>query len=152
MFARRKLDLGRARALAEESRAAFHVAGDADGEAWSLRHLGVIAALRGDLGQAVSFTAEAAAKYGGLEDMRGLQVVVDDQATWALQLGDFARARSLFRESLERARALESDPHVASALHGLGLVALSEHRDSEAVRFFTESLSGFLRLGRRVDV
>ena len=118
MFARRSLDLERAEALAEEAFAAFRATEDADGEAWSLRHLGVIAGLRGDLERAVSLTAEAASRYEKLGDRRGLQVVIDDQACWALDLGDFARARSLFDESLERARELittrTSDPRFSA--------------------------------------
>src|SRR4029079_19740526 len=76
----------------------------------------------------------------------------DDQATWALELGDFARARSFYLESLKRARALESDATIGSSLLGLGLLALAEQRDDEEVPLFTESLVRFLRPGRRVDV
>src|SRR5262249_31987121 len=117
-----------------------------------LRHLGVIAGFRGDLEQAVSFTTQAESMYRRLGSERGLQVVADDQAIWALERGDFARARALFDEALERARTLESGSHTASAVYGLGLLALCERRDAEAVRLFADSLTVFLRSGRRVDV
>ena len=92
-----------------------------NGEAWSLRELGVIAQLRGDLDEADSLYEQAAAMFRELGDVRGLQVVIHDQAICArCNAATTLGARALLEESLARARELGSELNVGERLLDLG--------------------------------
>ena len=123
-----------------------------DGEAWSLRQLGVIAELRGDLDRSDALYEQAAAMFRELGELRGLQMVAHDQGTCALERGDYARARALLEESLARARELGSDADVGHAFLDLGILALHERRYDDSVPLFVESLESALRHGLRANV
>ncbi len=151
IFARRNND-EKARELAEQALAAFQQDEDAVGEAWSLRRLGVIASLRGDLRQAVSLSEQAEARFRDLGDTRGVYVSLHDQAVFAMELGDYGGARLLLDESLTRAQADGADGSAGSVMVDLGMLTLIEGRYTEAAPFFTASLESAVRTGRRVDV
>jgi len=65
----------------------------------------------------------------------------------SVELGDPARAKVWYRQSLKLARHADDDLRTAWALHGLGHVALDEGKLAEARRRFEESLELFVSLG-----
>ncbi|GHG54334.1 tetratricopeptide repeat protein [Streptomyces griseocarneus] len=83
---------------------------------------------RGSL-QAAEFTADLA----GLKKRRG----------------DYAQAEALYRKALATFRSLESDEHVAAALHNLGIIADHRGQAADAERLFKQSLSLKERIGDR---
>jgi predicted ATPase/DNA-binding transcriptional LysR family regulator len=68
-------------------------------------------------------------------------------ARLVVELGDPARAKPWYRQSLVLARAAGDDTSAAWALHGLGHVAWLEGESAEARRRFEESLELFVALG-----
>jgi tetratricopeptide (TPR) repeat protein len=68
-------------------------------------------------------------------------------ARLSVELGDPARAKVWYRQSLKLARHASDDLRTAWALHGLGHVALDEGKLAEARRRFEESLELFVSLG-----
>jgi tetratricopeptide (TPR) repeat protein len=151
-FAWRRRDLQRAWELGQLALAAYRDAGDAQGEAWSIRQLGVIAQLQGDLDAADALYEQAAAMFLDLGELRFVQVVVVDQGTCALQRGDYAHARALLDENLARSRELGLEAEVGNGFLLLGILALYERRYDDSVPLFVESLESALRHGLRVNV
>ena len=68
-------------------------------------------------------------------------------ARLSVELGDPARAKVWYRQSLKLARRAGDDLRTAWALHGSGHVALDEGKLAEARRRFEESLELFISLG-----
>jgi len=151
-FSWQRWDLQHAWELAQKALAAYRGAKNTDGEAWSLRQLGVIAEGRGDLDEADDLYEQAAAMFREQGELRGLQLVVHDQATCALGRCEYTRARALLEECLARARELGSDASVGNAILDLGILALHERRYDDSVPLFVESLGIALTYGRRGDV
>ncbi len=149
LFATRQQDPRRARELAEEALAAYRRAGDREGEAWSIRQLGLIAELRGDLDAAEVQYEQAGELFRDLDDSRGLQMVADSRATVALERGDYARARLLLEENVTRYRKLGWEADLGMSILDLGILALHERRDEDAVSLFVESLESGLKHGMR---
>ncbi|WP_405922308.1 BTAD domain-containing putative transcriptional regulator [Streptomyces sp. NBC_00122] len=117
----------------------FRSAGDRWGSALALDALATLAGARGDRTRAITLTDEAHAlteQLGALEDSadqltnRGDHVFADDPGTAA---ADYARAAAL-------ARRAGSPTCLASALRGLGDIALLKQDLNEAERLYTEAL------------
>jgi predicted ATPase/DNA-binding transcriptional LysR family regulator len=68
-------------------------------------------------------------------------------ARLSVELGDPARAKAWYRQSLKLARRAGDDLRTAWALHGSGHVAFGEGKLAEARRRFEESLELFVSLG-----
>jgi predicted ATPase/class 3 adenylate cyclase len=152
LFATRQNNLPRARELAEEALAASRRAGDRDGEAWSIRQLGLVAELRVDLDAAELLYEQADELFRDLDESRGLQMVADSRATVALERGDYARARLLLEENVARYRKLGWEADLGMSLLDLGILALHERRDEDAIPLFVESLESVLRHGMRTGL
>jgi tetratricopeptide (TPR) repeat protein len=131
---------------------AFRKAADVDGEAWSLRQLGLIAELRGDPDQSDAFYEQAAALFDDIGESRGAQTVVHDRGCIAVQRGDYVRAHVLLNEGLERAEQLGYSDFVGSTLLDLGILALHERRYSDSVPLFVKSLENALTHGMRPNI
>src|SRR5206468_4073743 len=152
MFAWRRQDLERAWALAEQAVATHRVAGDTDGEAWSLRLLATIAGLRGHLDEAQSLSEEATTIFRRSGELKGLAIISHAPGLWAMERGDYARARALLEESLARCQEFGTDEYAGYAYLDLGVLALHERRYQDSVPLFVEGLESALRHGRRVNV
>jgi predicted ATPase/DNA-binding SARP family transcriptional activator len=147
-----RLDLESAREFAQRALEANRATGNEDDEAWSLRQLGVIADLQGDLDLADGLFQQAAALFGRLGVPQGLRVVTHDRGVVALERGDYAVARSLLEDALARARAYGTDSMVSVTLVDLGILALHERRYDESALLFVESLEGALEYGLRRSI
>jgi tetratricopeptide (TPR) repeat protein len=130
----------------------FRSSEELDGEAWSLRQLGLFAELRGELDSSDALYGQAAELFRRLGEQRGLNMVGQSQATLALQRGDYARARALLEESLAQRRELGWDADVGGVLVDLGILALHERRFDDSVTLFVQSLEGSHRHGLRANV
>jgi predicted ATPase/DNA-binding SARP family transcriptional activator len=146
---RSRRDLPRAGELARRALDADRQNGDTYNEAWSLRQLGVITQLEGNLDEARSLYDQAARLFRELDEPQGLRVVAHDRGILAIESGDYAAARAMLEEALARAREHGSETSAAATLVDLGLLALHEHRYEESVPLFAESLEGALRYGGR---
>jgi predicted ATPase/class 3 adenylate cyclase len=145
-------DLAWAEELAQRALEAHRLVGDRDGEAWSLRQLGVTAEMRGDIDRAEVLYARAAAIFAELDDSRGLQMVLHDQGTCAIQRGDLGRARALLEECAARYRSFGAIQGVGEVVIELGLVALLERRCDDATALFVEGLESAVEHGQRPNV
>jgi predicted ATPase/class 3 adenylate cyclase len=152
LFAAWQHDLRRARELAEEALAAYRRVGDREGEAWSIRQLGLVAELRVDLEAAELLYEQAAELFRDLDDSRGLQMVADSRATVALERGDYARARLLLDQNVARYRTLGWEADLGASLVDLGILALHEHRNEDAAVLFVEGLENAFRHGLRASL
>jgi tetratricopeptide (TPR) repeat protein len=149
LSALRRLERGRAHELAKRALAATREAQDTVGEARALRILGVVAGSGGNFDEADSLSEQAAVLFRKLGHLNGLQMTVHDQAVWALERRDYARAKVLLDESLARARELSSDQRIAMTMLDLGILALLEGRHDDSIPLFTQSLESALRHGLR---
>ena len=118
--------------------------------AWIVRWLSIVAAKRSDPEEAGTLSEHALEMFRALDDAHAVFVTSHDQAIFALQRGDFRRARVLLNESVARARELDQDDDLASVLLDLGVLNLRERRFAEAAPLFAESLQSALERGLRV--
>jgi tetratricopeptide (TPR) repeat protein len=152
LASRWRLDLGRAEELAQRALEANRRTGDEYEEAWSLRQLGVIADVQGNLDEAGDRFEQAAALFEKRGDRQEQYIVTNDLGVVALERGDYARARSLLEEALTQARAHNRETVVGVVLVDLGILALQERKYDESVPLFVESLGRALEYGLRPSI
>src|SRR5262249_38654886 len=97
-------DAEAARALFDESLAIERTLGDAAGVAWSVHHLGHVAALQGEYETAKGLYQESLAIFRELQYQPGIAASLADQGNVALKEGDLGAARSFYEESLRISR------------------------------------------------
>ena len=141
----RRQDLSRARELAHLALAAFRAAEERHGEAWTLLMLAT-------LDRSDTLYEQSAELFRELGASRAVIVAIRDQGSWAIERGDYVRARNLLEESLRRAQECGFDMDVGWAFLELGMLALHERRYDDAVPLLVEALENALRDGVRINV
>jgi predicted ATPase/DNA-binding SARP family transcriptional activator/Tfp pilus assembly protein PilF len=147
-----RLDLGRAEELARQALEANRLSGNEYEEAWSLRQLGVIADVQGNLDEARDRFEQAAALFEKRGDRHEQHIVTNDLGIVALERGDYTRARALLEQALAQARAHSRETIVGVVLVDLGILALQERKYDESVPLFVESLGRGLEYGLRPSI
>jgi predicted ATPase/class 3 adenylate cyclase len=125
---------------------------DAFERAWTVRNLSHVAAELGRPDEADSLSERAGEMFAEIGDRYGAFKVAHDRAIFALQRGDYARARRVLDETVAAARESEDDLSLANMLLDVGILELRERRYTEAVPAFIESLERGLRRGFRLHV
>ena len=152
LFAARRQDAERADEFAHHALAAYREAGDLDGQAWSIRELGIAAALHGDLDAADAHYEAAAAIFATLGEPRGMQMIAHDQGLNAIAQANYERARLLLEQTLAQSRELGWEADVGSTLVDLGILAVYERRLDDAIPLFADGLVSSLREGLGPEV
>ena len=84
---------------------------------------------------------------------RGRAAIVDHNlGLWALDRGDWSRARAYLEEGLRGARGFGSDQLTGNSLTDLGVLAFYEGRVEDAVHLFAEGLESARRTGWSINI
>lgn len=125
-----------ARPLFEAALAQWRLLGNQPMVGVSLFHLGLIAFVAGDLGQAHALIAEAVEQ----EDAAGAEIEAVDPmhylALIACEKGDLARAASVIAKVLERLVQRGSGPALADGFADVATLAFSRRQFAAAARYF----------------
>jgi ATP/maltotriose-dependent transcriptional regulator MalT len=140
-------DAAASRALFDESLVIERTLGDTAGVAWSLHHLGHVAALQGEYETAKALYQESLALFRELQNQTGIAFSLADQGNMALKEGDLGAAQSLYEESLRISRELGNKVSIAIALNNLGKIAREQGDTRAAWALHRESLTTRLELG-----
>ncbi len=133
-------ELASARAWAEEAVVLHRELGDRLNEGWCLLSLSRIAGDEGNDAGCQAFASSAAAIFRDLGAHRPLLGLLHDDGLWAMQTGDYVRARACLEEALAGARELGFRDGTSNGLCDLGVLALYERRLEDALHLFAESL------------
>jgi predicted ATPase/DNA-binding CsgD family transcriptional regulator len=145
-------DQDRAEALYEECLVRCRELGDTAGIALSLRRLGAIAARRGNLVVASSFTEESLTIGRVVGDKEGIAWALTNLAYTGSQQGEYARACALYEESLDMHRELGNIEGIIFSLFGLaGTLFLSQGDPAKIHALLEESLALCRELGSQED-
>jgi len=145
-------DQDRAEALYEECLVRCRELGDTAGIALSLRRLGAIAARRGNLVVASSFTEESLTIGRVVGDKEGIAWALTNLAYTGSQQGEYARACALYEESLAMHRELGNIEGIIFSLFGLaGTLFLSQGDPAKIHALLEESLALCRELGSQED-
>jgi hypothetical protein len=141
-----------ARKLAEEALSINRELGAGRYEGECLWALATIAHLEGDHRANQSFASAAAAVFREERAQISLLGLLHDDGTWAMQAGDFVRARASLEESVEGAKELGATDEICNGLCDLGILELYEQHPHEALRLFAESLRMGLRSQWHINI
>lgn len=133
-------DYAAARALQEQSIAAFERLDDRRGVAAALLNLGLVAWNQTDVTQAQASLEQCLGIFRELGDRRGIGLALDSLGNVALEQGDFPAARALYEESLMICRALGDQQSIARTLCNLSSVAIEQADYATAQGLLAESL------------
>ena len=137
-------------AWAARARELFRKAGDRFREGHCLGIASIAAALRGDA--AADLLAEQSkAILLDLGYPRLVAMATHNQGLWAMDRGEWQRARELLEGSLAGAREFGSDQWTGNGLCDLGVLALYEQRFDDAVPLFVEALESARRTGWTIN-
>jgi len=145
-------DIEAARAWAEESLVIEGLLGDEWGQAYALMMIGNSLAEGNQLAPALPFYEQAMAEFERLGDEFYVGVVIVNLGWVADELGDHARGRSLHADLLRRARAGGSERLEAAALEQLGVYALEDGHDADALSMLRAATALEHRRGQTQDV
>jgi tetratricopeptide (TPR) repeat protein len=145
-----------ARVLFVESLALFRSINEPFREATALRQLGLNAAQRGDLGQALEFHTRALEIWRNIGHPWGVTISLRALAEVALAQGELETARLRYRESLGLWRDLGERLHMSECFSGLARVALGTGQAAEAVQLLgaqsrLDEEMGYGHPGKRQD-
>ena len=143
----RQLDLADATGPAAESLAIRRRLGDESGIARSLRVLGLIATMAGDIDEFRRYTEESATFARRSGDDWALSMALNNLGYMALEATDAGPASALFEQALSLARARGDRRSESFFLENLALAKLELDGPGSARPDFTESLRLALRLG-----
>ncbi len=147
LLANEQGDQTRGEALAEESLAAYRMAGDGPGEATALNLLAIIANYRADYGRATELYERSLTLWRAAGDKRRVATALNNLGIIANDQGDYERAATLLEESVALKRAAGDKRGVALSLVNLGNAAHWAGDDRRAARFAEEGLALFEELG-----
>jgi predicted ATPase/class 3 adenylate cyclase len=133
-------ELASARAWAEEALPLWRELGNRLNEGWCLVNLSVIAGFEGDESASQAFSSSAASIFRDLGAHKPLLIVLHNDGLWAMQTGDYVRARACLEQSLAGSRELGARDDICNDLCDLGVLALHERRLEDALHLFAESL------------
>jgi tetratricopeptide (TPR) repeat protein len=130
-------DPGAAKLRAEEALALHRKLGDAWGAAYSVFMLGNA---EDDAAKAQQLYEESVRVFREHGDEHSALLVTRNLAAIHTSLGDGERARALYEDNLERARATHNDRMEASTLGALAMIALDEGRIEDSASMLERSL------------
>jgi non-specific serine/threonine protein kinase len=133
-------DYAAARALEEESLAAYRTLGDKQGIAQSFNFLADIDYVMGDLERAAPRFEQALSLWREAGTPWGIGKALSDLGEVARTKGDYVTAQSRYREALAIFRETGDSIYTAISLHNLGHVAHRLGEYSRAGACFTEGL------------
>jgi len=121
--------------------------GDAQGTAFVLYQLGLIAALEGDLGTALDYYRQSVSIARRMDDHTGLLLLYSSIGMIYLQQQRFDLARPYLERSVALAREAGNQREVAENLYWLGYAVANTGDPERAEQLFEESLAIFTQLG-----
>jgi tetratricopeptide (TPR) repeat protein len=141
-------DTEAAKLRAEEALALHRTLGDSWGAAYSVFMLG---AAEDDATRAQLLYEESVRVFREHGDEHSALLATRNLAANYAELGDDERARALYEDNLERARATHNDRVEASTLGALAMISLAEGQLEEAASMLKSSLRIHARLGDVLD-
>lgn len=140
------------RTSAERALKLFRQIGDRHLQAMCLQAASNAAGEVGDHTDADSLAREARTIYAEVGDRRRAAVLDHNLGLWAMNRDDWPGARASLEAGLAGAREIGSDQLMGNSFVDLGVLALYEGREDDAVHLFAEGLASARRTGWQINV
>ncbi len=128
---------------------AYRRVGDAEGLAFALNNLGVLAHARGDYAQALELFGRVLSIGEAAGDQRGTALALLNRGRVLNALGRAAEAEPVLERALDQAERQGSDWLAAAAQHLLGQAAALQKRWRKASTRLSAALNAFQRIGNK---
>jgi len=138
---------GRGRQLYQKVLKRLRQEGDAQGTAFVLYQLGLIAALEDDLTSALNYLLESEAIARKMDDCTGLILLCPSIGLVYMRQGRFNLALPYLEQSITLARQSGDEGQVAENLYWLGYAVANTGDPEQAEQIFGKSLAIFTQLG-----
>lgn len=135
--------------LCEESLALARANADRQGEADSLKILGIITKARGEYVQTMMLYEQALTIYREIDHQAGEASVLNNLGVIAHNQGEDIQATKFYQQALMIEKTIGHRYGEARALNNLGLIAHDQGKYAQAIQFYQQALVVFRDIGER---